>query len=30
VIEFEAPRWDEVGPGGGRLIAFQTPKSVED
>ncbi|ESR26756.1 SixA phosphatase family protein [Lutibaculum baratangense] len=29
VIEFEAARWDEVGPGAGRLVAFHTPKSAE-
>ena len=29
VIEFEGPRWDAVGPGGGRLVAFHTPKSIE-
>ncbi len=28
VIEFDAPRWDEVGPGAGRLVAFHTPKSI--
>lgn len=30
VIAFDAPRWSETGPGGGRLAAFHTPKSVRD
>jgi phosphohistidine phosphatase len=28
VIEFDGPRWDETGPGGGRLVAFHTPRSI--
>jgi phosphohistidine phosphatase len=30
VIEFDNPRWDSAGPGAGHLIAFHTPKSIED
>jgi len=30
VIEFDAPRWSETGPGGGRLAAFHTPKAIEE
>ncbi|MEJ8574415.1 histidine phosphatase family protein [Microbaculum marinum] len=28
VIDFDGPRWSDVGPGAGRLIAFHTPKSI--
>jgi phosphohistidine phosphatase len=28
VIEFDGPRWSDVGPGGGRLTAFHTPKGI--
>lgn len=30
VIGFDEPRWADVGPGGGRLISFHTPKTVDD
>ncbi len=28
VIDFDKPRWNDIGPGAGRLTAFHTPKSV--
>lgn len=28
IIDFDAPRWSDTGPGAGRLIAFHTPKSI--
>ncbi len=28
VIDFEEPRWSEIGPGGGRLTAFHTPAGI--
>ena len=27
-ITFDAPRWNEIGPGAGRLVAFHTPQSI--
>lgn len=30
VIDFDAPRWSETGPGGGVLAAFHTPRSVAE
>lgn len=29
VIDFDGPRWDEIGPGAGHLTAFCTPKMLD-
>lgn len=28
VVDFDAPRWADIGPGAGRLISFHTPRSI--